>query len=93
MPERHKELLVDVNREAISLKFRLLSIRFTSEAFVSNRKMSEIDVNASYTRSGCQYPVSCGVKGYVVQTSFNTLAKLLPTIFSTARAVRPRFSN
>jgi hypothetical protein len=30
--------------QAIALKFRLLSIRFTSEAFVCNRKMSVIAI-------------------------------------------------
>jgi hypothetical protein len=30
--------------QAIALKFRLLSIQFTSEAFVSSRKMSVIEI-------------------------------------------------
>jgi len=48
---------VNLRNQAISLKFRLLSIRFTSEAFVGNRKMSEIESRVENRRINGSLPV------------------------------------
>jgi hypothetical protein len=44
--------------QAIALKFRLLSLRFTSEEFENGRKMSVIESRVENRRSDCSLPVA-----------------------------------
>ena len=42
----------DCRKQALTLKFQLLLIHFTSEAYESSRKMSVIRINANYRFDG-----------------------------------------